>query len=203
MADEPAPSTQEPAPNNPEAAANWDFSVQSFCDEVSKVMREVGERHEKAEVAAIGYMDRLMILAGGTLTLVFTVISNLGPRLSAMHAVVSHPALIMGCCWLLVLSVIAALLFNSVTIRRQRSNAVQSPLILADIQIKAAILSKNWRADVSGLPSLASIIKVPHTKHSHTATRVARIVAELSIVAAFILLVCFLQGNLRILLAVR
>jgi hypothetical protein len=76
--------------------------LSGLIEQMMANIHRTNEVYEKSQAAVISFMDRLVILAGGTLTLLFTVVSSVGPRLGASHLAIRHPELIIQTSWALV-----------------------------------------------------------------------------------------------------
>ena len=157
---------------------------------------------DKANSAFISYMDRVVLLAGGTLTLLFTVIANLGPHLQTIHQSARHTPYILTCCWLLASAIAFGLLYNTAAIKAQHKIDHDFSILITDMKLKISILTMNSKADVSGIPSLATLLqtKGKDSRFFRKVVGVLGILAQVCLLCAFCFLVLFLQSNLPLLL---
>ena len=80
-------------------------------------LQDSAQRESTAEIA---YMDRIVLLAGGTLTLIFTVLGSVSAHLYEMHQQARHVPYVLISCWLLVVTIITRLFYNRAVIRLAR-----------------------------------------------------------------------------------
>lgn len=178
--------------------------LSGLIDQLMANVHLAKEAYEKQQTVFISFMDRLVILAGGTLTLVFTVISSVGPRLSASHVTIRHPALIIASCWALLACILTALVSYSLTMTSQAPTSIHLNMKIAEMHQRLTLKANIPALDPSHMPLLTEnlTIKPVSRAEEHTA-RSFGIAAQLAIITAFVMLAWFLQTNLSLLLAVR
>jgi hypothetical protein len=159
---------------------------------------------QRAGTALIAYMDRVILLAGGTLTLVFTVLGGLSAHLFDTGQQARHVPFILASCWLLVATIVAGLLYNTVSIKLGGYLDFQNTLATTDVQLKLKILSVSPGADVSRINAIPLFAEASHLKTKiKSCERGARIfgfVAQCALVSAFFFLALFIQANVWIML---
>jgi hypothetical protein len=144
------------------------------------------------------------LLAGGTLTLIFTVIGSISTHLTTNHQSAARPHYITTACWLLVMSILFALACNSSLIKRQHQVSIMSTFIKAETKVKMSILEKTRGAVPA--EELQKIPKLPREGIERTEKLMRRIanvssaVAQLSLFAAFWCLTMFIEANISVLL---
>jgi hypothetical protein len=107
----------------------------------------------------LSYLDRLILLAGGSLTLVFTVVANLSVQLHASHSSARHPAYVAVSCWLLVSCIVSGLLGSAITLAMQTRENAAFALTHLDSKVKRALLEKKPNIDLSKLVGISEAFK--------------------------------------------
>ena len=156
---------------------------------------------DRAYSSFIAYMDRVIILSGGTLTLIFTVVGGIGSHLVTTNQKAVHTSFVVISCWLLVTTIITGLGYNSVSIRLQHQVSLANSLQIADVQIKLKLLSLPHIADVSNIPPLLTEgTSKAKTKHLQRAVSVLGIASQIALFMAFLFLTLFIQTNIEVML---
>ena len=158
---------------------------------------------DKRYTSQLAYMDRIVLLAGGTLTLTFTVVAAIGSRLNGGHPAHDVHALIAAC-WLLITTVIAGLLSTPHLIRARETSDATATLLTAETQLKLRVLEVPNAIPTQEQLNSISLVKAFNVgdvqKRSEKLAYIFGLVAQLSLLLAFILLVVFIQSNIGVLL---
>lgn len=175
----------------------------------AKLMNELVERlgdfregSQRANTAIIAYMDRVVLLAGGTLTLIFTVLGSVSAHLYEMHQQARHIPFVLTTCWLLVTSIITGLVYNSAAIQVGQLRDAEHTLQHADARLKLGLLSQPNLIDVSKLPPIPMLEGVrAKLKNTTRVVFVSGAIAQIALMLAFIFLASFIQSNISLMLA--
>ncbi|HUY80580.1 MAG TPA: hypothetical protein VMU92_02535 [Acidobacteriaceae bacterium] len=81
----------------PELVAKLEVVFDSIITPLASLRQTV----EKMHSGSIAYMDRIVLLAGGTLTLTFTALATISGHLADAGKSAAHPRYIVAECWLL------------------------------------------------------------------------------------------------------
>jgi hypothetical protein len=202
MSDElnpPAPASSE-AQVNPRAA---EAAAVVFSELITNLgaLRSGGQR---ANTAYIAFMDRIILLAGGTLTLIFTVLGSLSAHLYDTQLQARHVPFILLACWLLIVAIVGGLVYNSASIKLGGYLDTVSALTTADAQIKLKLVSLPFVTNIdriNALPPLAGAVDLKDKiKYSQRAALICGWIAQGALVSAFFFLVLFIQANVWIML---
>ncbi|HEY3987927.1 MAG TPA: hypothetical protein VGM02_01430 [Acidobacteriaceae bacterium] len=158
---------------------------------------------DKRYASQLAYMDRIILLAGGTLTLTFTVVAAIGSRLSTGHPA-QHVHVLIAACWLLVVTITTGLLSTPhIMLARQHAEST-SALLIAETQLKLRLLEIPNVMPTTEQLNQISLVKATNVselhKRSDTLARIFSSVAQLSLLITFIFLVIFIQSNVGLLL---
>jgi hypothetical protein len=160
---------------------------------------------DKRFSSQIAYMDRVILLAGGTLTLTFTVTATIGSRMSAVNRPAHHVHSLIAACWLLVVTVMAGLLATQSMIKaRERSNTA-STLMTATTQLKLRILeipnAMPTQEQLNQISKATNVTQLQKTSQKlSSVSSVFSLVTQISLLAAFVLLAIFIQSNIGVML---
>jgi hypothetical protein len=159
---------------------------------------------QRAGTAYIAYMDRVILLAGGTLTLIFTVLGSLSAHLYDTQLQARHVSFILVSCWLLVVAIVGGLFYNSASIKLGGYLDTMHVLTTADVQVKLKLLALPYVTDVdkiNALPTFADAVDLKDKiKHCEWGARIFGWIAQVALVSAFFFLVLFIQANVWIML---
>ena len=103
---------------------------------------EIADSSERATTATMTYVDRMILLAGGTLTLIFTVVGSISSHLAASHQSAAHPSLIIISCWLLVLSILSGLICSGTLIKKQHQAGTGTAITKAETRMRMRVLAR-------------------------------------------------------------
>ncbi len=205
MTDEEKPTPEGQIPTQTFAPGTAEALADVFRDMITN-LGTLRSGTQKASEAFIAYMDRVILLAGGTLTLIFTVLGIVSAHLHEAQQRVSHIPFVLAACWLLVAAITAGLLYNSVAIRLGQHLDQQHALTMVDIQLKLRLLSLPHVSDVSkvtAVPSLLDAVSLDKKiKYRSNLARFLGSVAQGALLLAFLFLVLFIQANILIMLDV-
>lgn len=204
MADEPTDTKVESDPEQPggEVTLAAATTAARLINELVERLGDFREGAQRANTAIIAYMDRVVLLAGGTLTLIFTVLGSVSAHLYEMHQQARHIPFVLTTCWLLVTSIITGLVYNSAAIQVGQLRDAEHTLQHADARLKLELLSQPNLIDVSKLPPIPGMEAV--RAKLKTTTRVALVsglIAQTALMVAFIFLASFIQSNISLMLA--
>jgi hypothetical protein len=203
----PAPSPQAsiPAPT-PEIQAGMAELAAQILDGLTANTIALRESAAKTHTSFIEYMDRIILLAGGTLTLTFTAVASVGAHLRESHHDAARIYHVTTACWLLIATIVLGLVFNNCTIKLRQ---------FEDIEASFAAMHSQWTrklysitqispAAVEVLQKLPSIFDTKEVKTIRwtvkilrVITRVAGVLSMAALVAAFVFLTLFIQANIR------
>jgi lysylphosphatidylglycerol synthetase-like protein (DUF2156 family) len=181
-----------------EAASKMVTVMSEFLTPLTSLRENV----EKTYSASIAYMDRVIILAGGTLTLTFTALATISSHLEEAGRSAVHPAYVTTECWLLVLVIAFGLLYNRLAIgARQKSDQA---IVVAQMVLfgKMKLMSQYPGIDVSKFPDLGAK-NDPSKKGLKRLTvlaTVSSVIVHVCLSGAFICLAYFIQDNIGVIL---
>lgn len=163
-------------------------------------LKGLRETVDKSYSASIAYMDRVVLLAGGTLTLTFTALALISSRVQGAGRSASNPELIVYECWLLVLAIASGLLYSRVTISLRQTN--DQTIVMSEMSLfaKVKLLSVNPKADITKVPEIKDDSANSRVKRLSVLTRMSSFVAHVSLTLAFICLARFIQENIGLIL---
>jgi hypothetical protein len=160
---------------------------------------------QRVATASIAFMDRIILLAGGTLTLIFTVLGSVSAHLYDLHQQAQHVLYVLISCWLLVVAIISGLIYNKAAIRLGHFRDAAHTVGRADSLMKIQILKMPHVTDVDAVRKLPSLLGASNVESQiKSFSRIATIfgtIAQWALAAAFIFLVLFIQGNISLMLA--
>ena len=205
-------SSSTPKSNLPHEKALQDLVQQSAVDkneglpkpyELLEALSAVRESGDKANAAQLAHIDRVILLAGGALTLTFTALGNISPRLHEIGRSADHIIFVTTSCWLLVATLSLGLAHNALF------SKLRLLLELADIALAAEARLKLQLSEIPGM-NLTSVDQLGLYKASSSTkakmiwlsrcSTFLRWGAQLSLVAAFFFLAFFIQSNIRVML---
>lgn len=177
---------------------------------IASVLREVlsplgllRETQDKVFSASMAYMDRVTLLAGGTLTLTFTALATISSHLKDTNQNAVHPGYVVAECWLLVITILLSLIYSRLMIPlRQKSD---QSIVLAQVGLtaKLRLLEANPKADLAKLADLMITPADPQAKALESLARFSISAIHLALFSAFVFLAMFIQGNIRTLLSFK
>jgi hypothetical protein len=182
------------------AAVRMAAIFRDFLTHLSKLQSSSDQRF----TSQIAYMDRVILLAGGTLTLTFTVTATIGSRMSAVNRPANHIHALIAACWLLVATVMAGLLATLSIIKAREHSTTASTLSTAETQLKLRILEIP-----NVVPSAEDLNKISFAGATNVAELQKRSkklatlffnLTQISLLAALILLTIFIQSNIGVML---
>jgi hypothetical protein len=158
---------------------------------------------EQANTSFIVYMDRIILLSGGTLTLTFTAIATISEHLKNSHQSAVHIPFVIVACWLLVSTILLGLTYNRFMIMLRHQQGLQNTLIAADAKIKLKLLSYPWVQSVDAINAINAIPPTvdlkPIEKKVKRLQRMAGwagVLSHLTLVGAFVFLTLFIESNI-------
>jgi hypothetical protein len=164
---------------------------------------QMSEGADRATTSTIAYVDRMILLAGGTLTLIFTVVGSISTHLATNHQSAVHPSLIILTCWLLVLSILSGLVCNSTLIKKQHQAATGAAISKAETRMRMRILGKIATTkpdEIEKIPRLPREWLDKAEKQTRRIATVSGAIAQVSLFAAFLFMTLFIQANISLLL---
>lgn len=179
--------------------------AEAACDVLHDFFTNLGELRssgERANTALILSMDRVILLAGGTLTLIFTVIGVMSPHLHETHRQVLHIPLVLAACWLLIGVIILGIFYNNSMIQLGNYQDAEQTFRMADTRLRLKLLSYPHIHDVSTIPTFP--VTEDLNKKANSMRKLARIlggIVHLAFVSAFICLSLFIQSNIILMLS--
>jgi hypothetical protein len=194
------PSEQTPAAElSPEAVVR----IASALREVLSPLGMLRETQDKLFSASMAYMDRLTLLAGGTLTLTFTALATISSHLKDTNQNAVHPGYVITECWLLVATIFLSLVGSRVLIPIRQKTDQQIIVAQVGLISQLRILEANPRADPAKLQEIGKPITDPVLKRLESLLRLCSTAVHLALFGAFVFLAMFIQGNIRALLSLR
>jgi hypothetical protein len=177
-------------------------SVAAIFSDLLKHLEGLQGSVQRASTAVVAYMDRIILLAGGTLTLIFTVLGSVSAHLYEIHQQARHVPYVLISCWLLVATIVAGLIYNRVTINLGQYRDTEQTLMRADSQLRLALLKMRGVTDTSSIPPLMGATNLQlKIKSATRLSTVFGLIAQWALTAAFIFLVIFIQSNISVMLA--
>jgi hypothetical protein len=168
-------------------------AIREFWTEAS-----TNQESSRINSAAISYMERIVLIAGGTLTLMFTVLGNLSGHLYSIHRNAAHAVLTVAACWLLITSMIFGLVSILCLLHTQRRQGAVEAVGRATMKLKLKLLERHPNPDLSTISDLSELLQPK--EDVRMAGIVSMVLSQVALVSAFICLVLFVQSNLPILL---
>lgn len=163
---------------------------------------------EQANTSFIAYMDRIILLSGGTLTLTFTAIATISEHLKNSKQPAVHIPFVIVACWLLVSTILLGLGYNRFMIMLRHQQGLQNTLTAADVKIKLKLLSYPWVQSVAAINAINAIPPTVDVKPIEKKVKIFRRIAgsagflsHLTLVAAFVFLTLFIQSNIVVMLS--
>jgi hypothetical protein len=200
MNEETAQEPGKPAEISMAAAERMAGIFRDFLTHLSKLESSSDKRLS----SQIAYMDRVILLAGGTLTLTFTVTATIGSRMIAVNRPAHHVHSLIAACWLLVVTVMAGLLATLCMIKAREHSATASTLMMAEMQLKMRlfeipnVMPTQEQLNQISLAKATNVAQLQKT--SQKLSSVFSLVTQISLLAAFILLAIFIQSNIGVML---
>jgi hypothetical protein len=190
-----APKSEQPSlsPEVVEKLGSWLNDVFSPLEDLPDVFR-------KSHAELITYMDRLVLLAGGTLTLTFSALGLISGHLNQLGRNAAYPGCIVAECWLLVVVIVLGLIHTRLRIRFQMERDAQSAIALMSMKAKLKMLANFPKVDISKLPEMDSKTSQETADAFAGIMRVCSITVHLSLTAAFVCLAIFIQSNVWLIL---
>jgi hypothetical protein len=153
--------------------------------------------------AQIAYIDRVILLAGGTLTLTFTVTAAIGSRMSAVNRPANHIHILIAACWLLVTTVMTGLLATLSLIHARQHSKTAHAMITLEAQMKLRILEIPNAMPSEDFMKISSAGATNVHELQDRNNKLAAFfssVTQVSLLTAFILLAIFIQSNIGVML---
>ena len=163
-------------------------------------LEDLPDALRKSHAELIAYMDRLVLLAGGTLTLTFSALALISSHLSQIGKNAVHPGYIVVECWLLVAVIVFGLFHTRLMIRVQKFRDATTAVALISLKGKLKFMSNFPRADVTKLPPLEDKASQETIKATERVLIVCSFAAHIALVAAFVSLAIFIQSNVGLIL---
>lgn len=190
------PETPPTATLTPEVAAK----VGSLFAEMFAPFEALPDAFRKSHAELIAYTDRLILLAGGALTLTFSALALISGHLSNIHANAIHPRYIIVECWLLVVVIVMGLIQTRLMIRVQKFRETATAVALMGLKAKLHIISNFPGADHTKLPDAKDESSQSTIDATEPIVTICSWVAHVSLVAAFVSLSMFIQCNIGLIL---
>jgi hypothetical protein len=169
--------------------------IGSWLAEVFSPLEDLPDAYRKSHAELIAYMDRIVLLAGGTLTLTFSALALISGHLSQIGKNAVHPGYIVVECWLLVVVIVFGLIHTRLMIRVQKFRDATSAVTLMGLKAKLKFMSNFPRADITKLPPLEDKASQETIKATERVLAVCSFAAHIALVAAFVSLAIFIQTN--------
>jgi hypothetical protein len=158
---------------------------------------------EQANTSFIAYMDRIILLSGGTLTLTFTAIATISEHLKNSNQSAVHIPFVVIACWLLVSTILLGLGYNRFMIMLRHQQGLQNTFTAADAKMKLKLLSYPWVQSVEAMNAINAIPPTVDLKPiEKKVKRLKRIagwagaLSHLTLVGAFVFLTLFIESNI-------
>ncbi len=201
MAEQPSPSPEaKPLAEYP--PETW-AKAAAFLESVYAPLASLRDTTDKYHSGFLAYMDRIILLAGATLTLTFSALATISGHLNQVGRKVSHVHYVVAECWLLIAVIILGLVYTRTMIFLRQKN--DQHFVLSQVGLSAALkmLGINPSADMSklGMVHGVSDTEKRELQSLSNAIRVYTVLIHLSLVAAFVCLAVFIQGNIGVILA--
>jgi hypothetical protein len=190
--------------NNSPNPAGWNREqLLALLDQVIADSREVLAAAERSFARQAAYTEKLILLDGGTLTLTFTALADVGSRISAGHYMSDSRELFWA--WSLLIGAIVSCIFaqklaltsasNWMVAQHSKVAMMRQKEIPKMLQLLEPGLLTTQKADevLAGLDQ--------HAKEASPQLRMAVILAfsaEAFTVSAFVLLLAFMKANMSV-----
>jgi hypothetical protein len=187
-------------PLTPEAASVIGTVLGSLFDSLGKI-RETTEKYHAGEIA---YMERIVILAGGTLTLTLSAIATISTHIHEVGHSAIHPRLIIYECWSLVVTITSGLLYSRLMLKIRQANDWGIVFNQSALIMKMKVLEAVPGVDLSKLAVLNDLAKaIPTPVGTIKQAKVLSVIVHFSLTVAFICLAFFIQSNIVEILTLR
>ena len=193
MSDEPEVNTDHSKAEQPDITPEVIEKVGSWLAEVFAPLEGLPDAFRKSHTELIAYMDRLVLLAGGTLTLTFSALALISGHLTQIGKNAVRPGCIVVECWLLVVVIILGLIHTRLMIKLQRFRDGTSALTLMGLKAKLKFMSNFPRADVTKLPQLDDKDSQETIDVTERVLTICSYTVHIALVAAFVCLAIFIQ----------
>ena len=148
------PNTGELQTSNPASDQEYQRAAEVLAEVFQDVQNNLRQSSEKTYASLIDYTDRIILLAGGTLTLTLTAVATVGAHLRESHRDATHIEYVTTPCWLLMATIIFGLIYNNYIIRLRHRDEVQNGLQVAHIQAKIKLLSITGEANRAAIEAI-------------------------------------------------
>jgi hypothetical protein len=200
MSREPQEHTDPPIPEQPDLKPEVIEKLGSWLAEVYAPLEILPDAARKSHAELIAYMDRLVLLAGGTLTLTFSALALISGHLNHIGKNAAHPGFIVAECWLLVVVIVVGLIHTRLMIRVQKFRDVTTAMSLMGLKTKLKLMANFPKADFSKLPSLEDKASQETISVTEKVLSVCSYAVHIALIAAFVSLAVFIQSNIGLIL---
>ena len=200
MTREPQEHTDPPIPEQPDLKPEVIEKLGSWLAEVYAPLEILPDAARKSHAELIAYMDRLVLLAGGTLTLTFSALALISGHLNHIGKNAVHPGFIVAECWLLVVVIAVGLIHTRLMIRVQKFRDVTTAMSLMGLKTKLKFMANFPKADFSKLPPLEDKASQETISVTEKILSVCSYAAHIALIAAFVSLAVFIQSNIGLIL---
>ena len=200
MPDEPQVNTNPSKAEQPGITPEVIEKIGLWFTEVFAPLEDLPDAFRKYHAELIAYMDRLVLLAGGTLTLTFSALALISGHLNQIGKNAVHSGCIVVECWLLVVVIVLGLIHTRLMIRLQRFRDATTALTLMGLKAKLKFMSNFPRADVTKLPPLEDKASQETIDVTERVLTFCSYTVHSALIAAFVCLAIFIQSNIGLIL---
>jgi len=168
-------------------------------------LSDVRESGDKFQAARIAFIERIILLSGGAITLVFTAISTLSPHLRDKRAMIHNTDFLIASCWLLIATIIAGLSSTRVLTKLRMFLELEDITLQGCARIKTRLIAIPGinEKEIDKLQLLQPDLKTQkRLRNLKRAAGILEWVTHILLVSAFIFLALFIQVNIRLMLNV-
>jgi len=202
-------SKDSAAAESRQSSVQHEAAAQEVADTVLKLIDDFHAGAQRADTSMVTYMDRIVLVAGGTLTLIFTVSGGISTHLYETRQQAKDIPFVSASCWLLVATIFSAMLCSRFFIvlamlRGQQTTIVRTSTELRHTLLKFLPRTQEVTAAVATMSPIGKNLKLSKKVRSNErAANLFGTIAQISLAMAFFFLVLFVQANISILLAPR
>ncbi len=176
--------------------------VTAALSELFMPLYTLRETVEKTYSSSIAYMDRVVLLAGGTLTLTFTALTMISSHLQDAARSADHPFYVIAECWLLVVTIAFGLAYTRLVIVLREKSDQTFVISQAALVGRLKVMSLNLHADMSKYPDFKNDPIRLRVKALTILSTICSLIVHVALTGAFVCLACFIQSNIGVILNV-
>jgi hypothetical protein len=189
--------TPDTQPQNTEATIGTEAisKAGAFLGEVLAPLTGLRDTTDKMYAGYLAYIDRVILLAGGTLTLTFTAVATISSHLSELGRDAYHPRYIVVECWLLVATIWFGLAYSRLMIALRQKNDQNILLSQMHLNMVVKMMAVHPQADFKKMPGSDGTAS-KETERLLKMCRFWSALTHFSLIGAFVCLALFIQGNI-------